>query len=393
MKPGGFILRYEPFGAIVSTENPPALTFVDKEFVRRLGRGGSPLWKKPWDGLLSAPVEAHYALTRYCPVGCPGCYMDATADAGLLESSESSKSSDVALDTADRLSRMGVFHVALGGGESFLSPRLFEVARRLRDRGVVPNVTTSGHGVSEDAAERCKVFGQVNVSLDGVGGEDRGLTRPPGHFETADGALRRLASHGVRVGINCVITRRNYGRLEEILAYARRRGVRDVELLRMKPTGRGREIYRETALTPEQGVELLPRLKKLARRFRVSLKLDCSFTPFICCHRPPRKVLDFFCVLGCDAGNWLVGVDPSGEVSPCSFAPGGTIGIEEMEKGWDGPETFAEHRRWDRDTASFCRRCDYLTLCKGGCHAVAHYLTGSIREPDPECPLVLRGRV
>ncbi|MBI3782687.1 MAG: SPASM domain-containing protein [Deltaproteobacteria bacterium] len=35
-----------------------------------------------------------------------------------------------------------------------------------------------------------------------------------------------------------------------------------------------------------------------------------------------------------------------------------------------------------------CRSCAYLTTCRGGCRAVALFLTGRNDAPDPECPRV-----
>lgn len=382
------MLRYEAFGGIVTTEDPPACVFVDRAFVRELGRAPSPLWDAPDTGVLSAPIEAHYAITDYCPVGCAGCYMGSQNRRELLDQGEAGLARARAI--CDRLAAMGVFHVALGGGESFCVPWFVALGRHCRRLGMVPNVTTSGVGLTAELAEQCAgVFGQINVSMDGIG-DGYGLTRRPDLFDTADSAIRLLREAGVRTGINCVITRPTFDRLEEVVAYAAAHGLVDIEFLRFKPTGRGREVYDTMALTAVQGWDLFPTLKRLSRRHGVRLKLDCSFTPFICCHRPERELLEFFAILGCDAGNWLVGVAPDGAVSPCSFLKH-DMDVSELPDRWGDAETFAPLRRWDRETTTVCRRCDYVDLCKGGCHAVTAFLTGSIDGPDPECPLVVSG--
>ena len=36
-----------------------------------------------------------------------------------------------------------------------------------------------------------------------------------------------------------------------------------------------------------------------------------------------------------------------------------------------------------------CRYCSYLEICRGGCRAVAAFVTGSTEVPDPECPFVV----
>ncbi|MBP7585371.1 MAG: SPASM domain-containing protein, partial [Spirochaetes bacterium] len=90
----------------------------------------------------------------------------------------------------------------------------------------------------------------------------------------------------------------------------------------------------------------------------------------------------------CDAGNWLIGVSPSGMVSPCSFVEGDEFAVGELPGKWKDDTTFSVYRDWDRDTKSACARCDYVSICKGGCHAVANFVTGSSLEPDPECPMI-----
>src|SRR5713226_9505082 len=91
----------------------------------------------------------------------------------------------------DELAAMGVFHVALGGGEALELDYLFEVAAHARAVGITPNLTTSGLGLTPRDAERCRVFGQINVSVDGVG---EGYRRARGFdgFAHAERGLRLL---------------------------------------------------------------------------------------------------------------------------------------------------------------------------------------------------------
>ncbi|MBN1308167.1 MAG: hypothetical protein JXA18_09645, partial [Chitinispirillaceae bacterium] len=106
-------IRLEPFGGIISSEDPAMLVHVDREFMRELGYEHSPLWEQPDHGVLSAPCEVHFAVTNRCGCGCKGCYMDSGApDPGEL-------SFDDFCRIVDLFAEMGVFHMALGGGEAF----------------------------------------------------------------------------------------------------------------------------------------------------------------------------------------------------------------------------------------------------------------------------------
>ncbi len=379
-------IRYESFGGIISTENPPALVFGDKKLIKSIDSEESDLWKSKDDGVLSGPIEAHYAITNYCNANCPGCYM---GSGNITENGSEEEQLAKAIDIAKSLSEMKIFHVALGGGESFLVPWFFKLAAMFREQGIIPNVTTNGYEIDDKMAESCRVFGQVNVSIDGIG-DMYDHTRTKGKFHLADSALKTLKKHNIRMGINCVISRKNYDYLEDIISYAKDVGVVDIEFLRFKPTGRGKDIFHEMTLSEEQGVELFPKLKKLSRKYKIGLKLDCSFTPFICYHKPSKKHLEYFAILGCDAGNWLIGVSPDGTASPCSFIEGSDIELNKLKKTWEDGDTFKEFRFWQKDNQTACKDCKYIDICKGGCHAVSHFLTGSYSEPDPECPILRR---
>jgi len=51
--------RYESFGGIVSSIDPPFPAWVDKQFMRELGYEHSPLWKEK-SPYLSAPAEGPF---------------------------------------------------------------------------------------------------------------------------------------------------------------------------------------------------------------------------------------------------------------------------------------------------------------------------------------------
>ncbi len=372
--------RYERFGGIVSLHRPRGLAYVDRDYARSIGFPDSPLWQGEaalGDGPLAAPTEVHLVVSRRCSAGCTGCYVDATPDGPALDEAE-------AKATIDRLAEMGVFHVALGGGEAVDLPYLIEVARHARRRGLVPNLTTSGLSVDEPfAREAAQVFGQINVSVDGLG-DDYRRARGYDGFDRAQRALRLLRSHGRHVGINCVVSRDNADRLAPIVAWAKRLRLSEVEFLRFKPAGRGAGVFEDRDLTPEQGRKLYRRVLFYALRYRMRIKLDCSFAPMIFAHRPSRRVAAFLGVMGCVGGDVLASIMPDGQWIGCSF--GGPPEGRFDEAGiWD--RGFSAFRDYAARAPEPCASCDYLALCRGGCRVVAQ-AHGDWWQPDPGCPRV-----
>jgi len=400
--------RLERFGAILQLTVPRALVFVDRAFARRVlaiqsesENGNGVVRPAIWAGVetalgdapLSAPLEAHLQLTNRCDAGCQGCYTGASPDGapnewGLAEWTRA----------IDHLAEAGVFHVALGGGESAVLPWLGELADHARRRGIVPNLTTSGLAGLDRLVAICDRFGQINVSLDGLG-PTYARVRGFDGFARADAAIRALRAVKREVGINVVVTRQNFDELDGLFAYAAQRRLSEIELLRFKPSGRGARAYGELRCSDAQHRAFLPAILAAAKRHAVRVKVDCSYTPMLAHHRPDRALLAELAVYGCTGGDFLVGAKPGGQLTACSFAapppppaPGADRPrVTELRSYWDAPGAFGAFRTWS-NAREPCASCAYHALCRGGCKVVSAHAAGDPSAPDPECPRVVDHR-
>jgi radical SAM protein with 4Fe4S-binding SPASM domain len=302
------------------------------------------------------------------------------------ERDEGEMSADQFRRAVDLLAGMGVFHMALGGGEALERPDFFELACYVRERGMVPNLTTNGTLMTRENAQRCRIFGQVNVSLDAEEIAQCGVAGSGAPSAGVRG-MELLREAGIRVGVNFVVTRQNFERLDAVLGFAGDRGLADVEFLRLKPSGRGKLEYFEQRLTPAQNREFFPTIRRLSEAYDVPAKIDCSFVPMFCWHSPDKTMMEQFSVYGCEAGNVLLGVRSDGRFAGCSFLSG-EESIFELPQLWSGSEHLSRLRTWPDQAPEPCRSCDYLDICKGGCRAVAEFVTGDGYAPDPECPFL-----
>jgi radical SAM protein with 4Fe4S-binding SPASM domain len=382
-------LRPEAFGGIVAWPEPAALLYVDERGARDaldagakiVGGGTSP------PGALSAPTEVHLSVTERCPVACTGCYLDASPARQPPEPSHAGLRQ--ALHEA---AAMGVFEVAFGGGEAVLREDLLELAAEARDLGLVPNLTTSGFGVTrERAARMAQLFGQVNVSLDGLGATYSAVRG----WDGAEGALRALdllRESGLRTGVNTVLSRANAETLDELADALVDRGVSEWQWVRFKPTGRGAAAYSELALTPDQALGLLPRALAIEARTGLVMRTDCALVPFLAAHDPPPELLDRLGVSGCVGGESLWARRADGAWSPCSFAAAPELPSRDdgaMAGTWAGSPTLDAWRGYAEAPPEPCASCAYRSVCRGGCRVVARHVGGSPWAPDPECPRVM----
>jgi len=107
------------------------------------------------------PELVDIKITNYCPFECSFCYQASTkkGNHASLESIEK---------YADILSKMGVFEVALGGGEPTMHPNFVEILEIFRSKGIVPNFTTYNVSWTKDARTFEKILslvGNIGVSV------------------------------------------------------------------------------------------------------------------------------------------------------------------------------------------------------------------------------------
>jgi radical SAM protein with 4Fe4S-binding SPASM domain len=372
-------MRREAFGAVVAWNDPPALLHVDSPTADAL-ESRTRAWGAGDDvaGALRAPTEVHVSVTDRCPVSCTGCYLGATPEP------RNEPPLEVLVRQLDEAAAAGVFEVALGGGEASLRADLLELARHARARGLVPNLTTSGFGVTEaNAAELAALFGQINVSIDGLGdtytavrgwdGAGRGLT-----------ALRRLRAAGAAVGVNTVITRRNADHLPELGARLAAEGVSEWQWLRFKPSGRGVEHYEAFKLTRAQAHALWPTALALEAELGLLVRFDCAMVPFVAEHVDDPSLARTLDVSGCVAGERLLTRSADGRWKPCSFAAE-DAGDAPLAEAWRTDGTLQAWRSFAEALPDPCSTCAWADVCRGGCRVVSRHVAGESLVPDPEC--------
>jgi radical SAM protein with 4Fe4S-binding SPASM domain len=249
---------------------------------------------------------------------------------------------------------MAVFTIALGGGEPFLHPQLFDIAAYSRQMGIVPNVTTNGLLMDAETARQCRAFGSVHVSC-----------HHPSELPRLAEPVRLLKLFGVDVGVNVLVSRLTFDELPHIWRWCASQGASRVLLLKFKLTANNPES-RDMLISQDEERSLLPVVRKLSRRYSIMPMLDCSFFPALAFSRTKRRDLEFFDVNGCVGGNAILAVTTDGQFKPCSFCHttlGDARRLNRMV--WRESKQLNDFRR--RRMYSECHSCNYEDLCNGGC--------------------------
>jgi mycofactocin radical SAM maturase len=324
---------------------------------------------------LDAPICLTWELTYACNLACVHCL----SSSGRRDPRELSTAQCKAV--IDEFERMQIFYVNIGGGEPTVRPDFWELVDYATAHHVGVKFSTNGVRITPDVARRLAAsdYVDVQISLDGATPEVNDAVRGPGSYATAVRAMENLAAAGFRgFKISVVVTRQNVSQLDAFKAIADRFGAQ-LRITRLRPSGRGADVWDELHPTAAQQRELYD---WLVRRGETVLTGDSFF--HLSAYGDSLPGLNL-----CGAGRVVCLIDPVGDVYACPFAihenflagnvlaPGGFTGV------WQDSALFADLRR--PQTGGACRSCAAFDSCRGGCMAAKFFTGLPLDGPDPEC--------
>ncbi|MGW1028917.1 mycofactocin radical SAM maturase [Streptomyces sp. NPDC002577] len=324
---------------------------------------------------LDAPICLTWELTYACNLSCTHCL----SSSGRRDPRELTTAEAKAV--IDELEAMQVFYVNIGGGEPTVRPDFWELLDYATAHHVGVKFSTNGVRITPDVAARLAAndYVDVQISLDGATAEVNDAVRGPGSYDTALRAMRNLADAGMKnFKLSVVCTRHNIPQMDEFKAIADRYGAQ-LRLTRLRPSGRGADVWDELHPLPEQQRELYDWL--VAHGEQV-LTGDSFF--HLSAYGKALPGLNL-----CGAGRVVCLIDPVGDVYACPFAihdeflagnvrrPGGFAQV------WRESELFRSLR--EPQSGGACASCAFYDTCKGGCMAAKFFTGLPLDGPDPEC--------
>jgi len=324
---------------------------------------------------LDAPICLTWELTYACNLECAHCL----SSSGRRDPRELSTAQCEAV--IDELQRMQVFYVNIGGGEPTIRPDFWHLLQYAVDHQVGVKFSTNGVRIT---AERARFLAStdyvdVQISLDGATAEVNDHVRGRGSYDTALLALQNLQDAGFEdAKISVVCTRQNIGQLDDFKALADRFGA-TLRLTRLRPSGRGADVWDELHPLPEQQRVLYDWL--MAHGENV-LTGDSFF--HLAAYGESLPGLNL-----CGAGRVVCLIDPVGDVYACPFAihdnflAGNLLTGGGFQQVWQTSSLFAELRA--PQTGGACASCSFFDSCRGGCMAAKFFTGLPLDGPDPEC--------
>ncbi|MCG8607040.1 radical SAM protein [bacterium] len=268
---------------------------------------------------------------------------------------------------------LGVRWIVLSGGEALLHSNLWKLCELLKSLDVKITLLSTGLSVRRNASQIVKWCDEVIVSLDGSKAVHDEIRNIPHAFDQlADGvrALKNLDSD-FRVTGRCVIQRRNYSDLPNIIDTSHNLGLHQISFLAVdawstafnRPTPWSEERASDVALSINDVGLLNSVLQRIFQEYSDDfasgyiaespaklLKLHQYFAACVGRGDFPRNI--------CNAPWVSAVIESDGSVKPCFFHPSlGNIHDTSFDGILNSEKAIAFRRQLNVKTDPICRRC------------------------------------
>jgi len=278
------------------------------------------------------PVYAHFGVTHRCNLTCKMCGIWRYGNA-----KEELSIPDVQL-VAERMNRMGVVQVSIGGGEPFARDDLEDLVECFLNQGLNTRVLTNAIGIPKTRIDRLIDMGLRNfsISLDSLYPERFDyICEKEGSWDEAVETMIYISSRlkgmkGAMPTINCVVSNLNLEELPEMVRFAKAIGFAisflPIELLPDKNSGVRNWEARFIRHRPEMGVHQNDTPESVRQRvdqaYASLLEMKAkgwpilNSSPYLESSRHYLKT-GRFPVEGCDAGRLYFSIAPNGQFTIC----------------------------------------------------------------------------
>jgi mycofactocin biosynthetic radical S-adenosylmethionine protein MftC len=310
----------------------------------------------PTDGTYAAPLAAHIGLTTACNFACRHCY----SRSGARSPNELTKEEIEGI--LDELAAIGCQQLVFGGGEPFLRRDLPKLIARANALGLDSYVHTNASLVTRPLLDALAAWPPtgLTVSLDGASAEVNDRVRGQGAFEATMNAMRLIReAYPPGFAISMTITGVNAGDTVNMVDLAKKEGAALLLLRPPFPAGNLLEA-RELMCDLETFWESVGAARARGEELGLTVNSPEDGGAVL-----PTDFQGF----GCIAGHVVLGITPTGEVTPCLNLPddfiAGNVRTSSVLDLWRSGASFRELRSLEPNDE--CKSCEHYEVCRGGC--------------------------
>lgn len=295
-------------------------------------------WKK------SGPELLDISITNYCERCCDFCYRHSSKSGTFM-------SVDLFEKIISQAKTLGVFQIALGGGNPNQHPQFVELLKISRAYGIVPSYTTNGQGMTDEIYKASRQYcGAVAVSW----------YKP---YSEAMEVINNCWNYNIPVNIHFVLDNDNLAEAKNLLDHEILDKVNAVIFLNYKPVG----DVKRTILHESEKFDAF--IYEAIHYRRCKIGFDSCMISHLARNRCSvlEESVDF-----CEAARYSAFISEQGIMYPCSFMCGNNMnGCDLKEKTigeiWEKSVEFNRIRAVINSKNGKCLQCDKYDFCHGGC--------------------------
>ncbi|MBI4815983.1 MAG: radical SAM protein [Deltaproteobacteria bacterium] len=326
------------------------------------------------NGTFGAPLAAHIGLTTACNFACRHCY----SRSGPKSPNELTRAEIEGI--LDELAAMGCQQLVFGGGEPFLRKDLPQLVARAGALGLDSYVHTNATLITKNMLTALSAWPPtgLTISLDGSRPDVNDRVRGDGTFSSTIEAMRMVRSeYTPGFAISMTVTSANHFDTVEMVELAKREGA---SLLLLRPPFPAGNLLDSRALMVD--------LPTFWAAVGVAKRRGAEIGLAVNSPEEGGAVLPTdFDGFGCIAGHVVLGITPTGDVTPCLNLPdsyvGGNIRSSSVLEIWHSGSSFTELRAVQPNED--CASCEHYEVCRGGCRIRAIDAGNGVSGRDTWC--------
>lgn len=322
------------------------------------------------------PIQIYWDITYKCPLDCEQCYARPSREVGEELDTEEVK------ELIDYFDSHGINILTFVGGEPLVREDIEEIITYADDKGF--NISLITRGLYSDTIRKLKdKIDRIQMGLDYL---SKGAKEEKASFlESAE----LVNEKGIRTSLCTTLMSKNYEEIPRIFDLAQDLGFDEYRLMRLVPSGSGKEHYRELSVSYEEYVELF---KDLSRRYMETDspgRIDVEEPYTLIQEIEDPEIKEMINYKSCLQGEAVCGITADGKIIPCPIANheefiGGDVMEDDLIEVWNNSKVFKHFR--DVKEIDICNSCEFSEKCVGGCRCAAFGYYNKAKAPDPICP-------